>query len=98
MLVGEDIGIGPPAEVEGHPRGQEIETRTGETGAALALEHRVKPGAQAVKIENVLGRIIELGWQQFGRRPIGGLHFLGQFDTKDFTAQILEPVAVSIGS
>ena len=25
--MGEDIGIGPPAEVEGHPRGQEIETR-----------------------------------------------------------------------
>src|SRR3954465_1926774 len=96
--MGEDIDLRPAGEVEHRPVRQEVEAGAGEAGPALPLEPFVQSLLQLVEVANVGGGIILLRVRKLRRSPVGALLLLGDVDLQKLLDQLLEAVAVGIGS
>ena len=72
----EDVLLRPPFEVKQDTRRQEPETGLRQFGSPFTREHRVKPGAQRVQMQNIGRGVAQLLVGQRRRAPIRALLLL----------------------
>ena len=90
----ENIGFGPPFQIEQRACRQEIEAGFRQRRSALAFQKPVEMLLDPMQVQHVCGRIQQLVVGQFFRAPVAALLLLGDVDADDFLAQILESMPV----
>src|SRR5882757_1300125 len=88
----------PAAEVELGPGGEKFETGFCKLSAAFAHQHGIEAFAQGVQMQYVGGGVGELRLAQALRTPVARLLLLRQIDIQHLAHQILQAVAIGVGS
>src|SRR4051812_12316362 len=96
--MGEDVLLGPARDIEQRTGGQEVEARFSERHPALARKPFVELFLERMKVANVARGIFALCVAELVRAPVAGLLLLGQIDVEQLLDEILEAMAVGIGT
>src|SRR6266404_323288 len=94
----EDIDLGPAGHVQTGTRGQEAEGLLRQLLPPFPLQQRIELGLERMQIEHVRRRVGHLLVGQGVGAPVGGLLLLGEVDTQQVAAKILEAEPVSEGT
>ena len=90
--MGKDIGFTPTRKVKISPHGKEIKAGPREFRSSLSFQHHVEPFPQSMQVKDIGGCVFQLSGREFFRSPVRGLLLLGNLDSEQFAAEILQPV------
>src|SRR6185369_8257660 len=97
-VMGENVLFGPARNIEQRARRKEVETGAGKGRALLALEPLVELFLERMEITDIARRIFALSVRELVGAPVAGLLLLRNLVPQKLLDQVLEPMAIGIGT
>ncbi len=93
-----DVVGSPAGKIEPGAVGQEPKAGGGKFSAPFAGEERVKSVSQRMQVEDIPGRVGDLGSAELVGAPVGQLLLLRDVDSEQVANEILEAMLIGVGA